>query len=356
MSSSVHWDLVNSMWDIRDRPVHLQNKKVVSSMTLTEIAQFKANYLMEEEKKGGGDALFGKDQRLKRTVFEEEDDDGDRRLHEARFLLRIPIALPKKYWHRLPAKRPLFRHFPLAHLGMEGQVSETTVLRLHDRRVPIHLDMLYKGNATRERSEKDNVWAEPSEIRHLQEAVLNYLVILNALWPLDYAGFVVMRILVEARWGEAAGDSEKQRIKLVKKFFDDVMKENSGRAVRDQPPLDYEEAKSKWIRTIESLYPSLSLVNMNPALLLGKLQQQQQQQQSSSTKQSDGGTKQKSKDGAGRGRGGGRGRGRLSAGGNRVTAALNGIPCCYAFNGASGCSRNVVKQNVCELNGVHYVH
>ena len=343
------------MWPRQDRPKHLQSRRVINSMSISEISQFKANFLMEEEKKGGGCALYGKDQVLKAVKFKKGRDDGRGRLHEARFKLRMPICLPRKYWSRIPAKRELFRHFPLAHLGLEGQVNEATILRMHDRRIPIQLDMLYKGNSTRDaRADKNMDWVEPTEVRHLQEAVLNYTVIMQALWPLDYSGFVITRVLVEARWGEAGGDGEKQRVRLVRKFFDDCMKENSGRAVRDEPPLEYEEAKAKWVRALESIFPTLSLVAMNPALLLGKAGQQQQQLVAS--KQPGDGV---GAGGSGRGRGGKRGRGgppAAKAGSTRRIASLSGVPCCYGFNLAGGCKRTMVKTNVCEENGVHYTH
>ena len=119
-------------------------------MTISEVSQFKANFLMEEDKKGGGGALYGKDNALKPIKFDKGKDDGRGRLHDARFKLRMPVSLPKKYWHRLPAKRELYRHFPLTHVGLEGQVNESTILKMHDRRIPIQLDMLYKGNASRD--------------------------------------------------------------------------------------------------------------------------------------------------------------------------------------------------------------
>ena len=331
------------MWPLADRPAYLQNKSVVSCMTISEISQFKMNYIAEEEKRGGGAAIFGKDQQPKPVSLNRGIDDGQDNLHSARFELRMPTCLPGKYWSRIPAKRELFRHIPLAHLGLEGQVSETTVLRMHDRRVPITLDMLYKGNATRDgRADRDRAWVEPSEVRHLQEAVLNYAVILNALWPLDYAGFVILRVLVEARWGETGSDNEKQRIQLVRKFFDDVVKDNSGRAVREEPPLDYETAKTRWIRTLESLFPSLSLMSLNPGMLLAKTEKQQQASDKNKRSDKAGGRSAKKKQ---------------TTGSKRQGAALNGVPCCYSFNSLAGCKRAIVKANVCKDEaGVHYAH
>ena len=128
------WDLVNEMWPVEARPKLLQSRRVVEKMTIAEISQFKAHYEQEEEKKGGGAAVFGKDKKLRAVEFKKGKDNGTSKLHEARFELRMPFCMPKKYWHRLPPKREVFRHFPLSHLGMEGQVSETTVVGMHDRR------------------------------------------------------------------------------------------------------------------------------------------------------------------------------------------------------------------------------
>ena len=171
--------------------------------------------------------MFGKDRKLKTVELKKGRDNGTTKLHEARFELRMPLCMPKKYWHRLPPKREVFRHFPLSHLGMEGQVSEATVVRMHDKRVPVTLDMLCKGNAGKDVKVDKADWVEPKEVRHIQEAVLNYTVLLNAIWPLDYAGLVITRILVESSWGAVAGGSEKTRVALVRRFFEETVRENS---------------------------------------------------------------------------------------------------------------------------------
>ena len=199
------WDLVNEMWPLDTRPRLLQDRKTAERMSIAEISQFKEHYEKEEEKKGAGSAVYWKDRKLKPVSFRKGKDDGLTKLHAVRFQLRMPLCAPKKYWHKMPARREVYRHFPLAHLGMEGQVSEATVVRMHDRRVPITLDMLYKGNAGRDSKAEKADWLEPTEVRHLQEAILNYVTLLNALWPVDYAGLVLMRVLVEANWGAAAG-------------------------------------------------------------------------------------------------------------------------------------------------------
>ena len=274
------WELVNEMWPLDTRPKLLQCKKTVERMTIAEVSQFKEHYEKEEEKKGAGSAIYGKDRKLKPVNFEKGKDDGVARLHPARFELRMPLCAPKKYWSKMPVRREVYRHFPLAHLGMEGQVSEATIVRMHDRRVPITLDMLYKGNAARDVKAEKAEWLEPTEIKHLQEAILNYVVLLHALWPVDYAGMVITRVLVEANWGIAAGGNEKARVALVRKFFDDTVRDNSGRAVRREPPLSYEEAKAKWTRVVENVLPGWGALGAAAAAhSSGKVKQAAGQQQ-----------------------------------------------------------------------------
>ena len=354
------WDLVNEMWPLDTRPRLLQDRKTVERMSIAEISQFKEHYEKEEEKKGAGSAVYGKDRKLKPVSFRKSKDDGLTKLHAARFQLRMPLCAPKKYWHKMPARREVYRHFPLAHLGMEGQVSEATVVRMHDRRVPITLDMLYKGNAGRDSKAEKADWLEPTEVRHLQEAILNYVTLLNALWPVDYAGLVLMRVLVEANWGAAAGGNEKSRVALVRKFFDETVRDNSGRAVRDEPPLTYEEAKAKWIRVMESMLPGLGVLGMSVTTLAGvKLKQQpgQQQQQQKQQANRGGGTGGGGRGAARGGRGGGSAVGGGTTGPQRSGAVASGLPVCYQFNLPHGCSRDVASANACkDAKGAHFAH
>ncbi len=38
----------------------------------------------------------------------------------------------------------------------------------------------------------------------LMEGIVNYSIMLQAIWPYDYTGLVLLKVLCEARWGEAA--------------------------------------------------------------------------------------------------------------------------------------------------------
>jgi hypothetical protein len=127
---------------------------------------------------------------------------------------------------------------------------------MHDRQVAVELDMLARCNYGKEtRTGEKMAWSEATEVKHIQEAVLNFATVQHAIWPADYSGLVILRVLVEARWGEIAGEDERKRLALVKKFFGDTARENAGRAVRREPPLDYEQTKQKWSRAVETVLP-----------------------------------------------------------------------------------------------------
>jgi hypothetical protein len=226
-----NWELLEDMWPRETRPSHLRKKKNTYDMTLDMLLRLKEQYEKEAEKKGMGTAVYGRDAKVRAKLYPEMKDDGVKRFHPARWE-RCPTVEPKKYWKKIPTKRDqLFRHIPLGHYGIEGQVSEVTLVRLHDKKVPVELEMFTREKVT--------------EIRHCQEAVMNYCMVEQALWPIDYSALVLQKVMMEYQWGEGSGLNEKQKVVAIKKTFDDVARENSGRAVREEQPLEYEQVKSR---------------------------------------------------------------------------------------------------------------
>jgi hypothetical protein len=45
-------------------------------------------------------------------------------------------------------REPVYRHIPLRHYGIEGQVLESTIVRMHNRGMPVELDMLCREKVT----------------------------------------------------------------------------------------------------------------------------------------------------------------------------------------------------------------
>ena len=88
---------------------------------------------------------------------------------------------PAKFWKHVPTGRSeVYRHLPLQHLGVDG-VAESTIVKLHNRKVPVELAMLRK---------------EPvAEVRHVEQAVWNYVLILRSLHPADHGGLVLHKVI-----------------------------------------------------------------------------------------------------------------------------------------------------------------
>jgi hypothetical protein len=231
MENEKNWELLSDMWPLEARPVHLQKKRNTLGMTLDMLLRCKEQYEKEAEKKGLGSAVYGRDVKVRPKTFKKMTDDGRRKLHPARWE-RLPVVEPKKYWGQLPTKRDqIFQHIPLQHYGLDGQISELTVVRMHDRKVPVELEMLTREKIT--------------EVKHCMEAIVNYAVVCQTLWPTDYGPLVIMKVLTDSIWGEGSGLSEKQKVTAIKRTFDDVVRENSGRAVRKEVPLDYEKVRAR---------------------------------------------------------------------------------------------------------------
>ena len=326
----VDMELLEDLWPREDRPKKLQSKKGLVGLSMSELMRLKEQFVKEAEKKGMGSAVFGRDCKPKKKKFAGMTDDGEVKLHPARFE-SLPRSEPSKYWKQVPAGRTeIFRHLPLEHLGVEG-VAETTVVKLHNRRVPVELSMLRE---------------DITEVRHVQEAVYNYVALLRSLHPADYGGLVILKVLTDAGWAVNIGDGDKQRVGMLRKFFDDVTRENSGRAVRLETPLTVEQGKARWLKTVAAVLPNLSYLGMGQQLAAmsaggGKAKAGKQGKQSGGGggPMGQGGFKQNQpahqKQNQGAAGGGGGGGGGLTL---RTPARHNGMPVCFGYNNGN-CTR-----------------
>jgi hypothetical protein len=218
-------EMLDLLWPKEDRPLKLQKKKNIAGMSMSKLMRMKDLYDKEQAKRGLGVAVFSRDRKPKTRKFNAGKDDGEKRLHPARWE-SLPRVEPSLYWQQVPtAKEEIYRHLPLQHIGVEA-VPELTIVKLHDRKVPIELDMCRK---------------DIKDMRQAQIAVCNYVAIMRQLHPVDMGGTTIQLVLTAAGWAESLGESEKNRLMLVKRFFNDCMTENSGRAVRREPPMAHDQ-------------------------------------------------------------------------------------------------------------------
>ncbi len=316
-------DLKEQFWPREDRPQALKSRKAIAQVSMERFLQMKEQIQKEREKLGLGGEVFSRDSKPKAKKFKKGADDGERELHPARFL-PLPHSEPATYWHLVPTTHEhVYRHLPLELTCGRG-IPEAVVARMHNRKSAVKLDALAK---------------EVKDVKQAQIAVINYTVIQRFLHPLDLSGMTILLVLTEAGWGQAIGDSDKQRLALIKKFFEDTVEENSGRAVRQQPPLTHEQVKMRWVDTVAAMHPQFSLAAVGQQLAaLGAKQAGQKPSSSGNANSGSSGSGQAD----GKGKSGGDGKPGSRGGppsGNRTPARFQGLSVCYGYNGKSGCNR-----------------
>ncbi len=239
----------------------------------------------------------------------------------------------------MPVKREeIYRHLKLDLYGAQGQVSEATIVRLHDRRVPVDLDMFTRAGLNRDLKSVEKT-AEVVDTKHLQEAVANYSSVMQVLWPIDYSPAVINRVLVDARWGEVIME-EKLRTAVMRRFFSEVVRENCGRAVRGEAPMVYGEAREKWLQVLDNFVPQADRISV----LFGATR---------ATNAASGGAGGKN----GLQKQGKAGTGNSKWRPNRPAATWNGVAVCYGYNSHTGCQRTKQGPSLCkDLKGNTYAH
>lgn len=233
----IDWELLNIAWPIEDRPRGLQKKKNVRGRDIDALVRLKREVVGEKEKEELGESAFRRDAVVRKTRYKAKTDDGYKRLHPVRSL-RQPLSRPSKWFGKLvPVKRTtVVRNFPLDHYGAAGQVSEKTLGKLHNRSVELPFESFCKTNPLEGKGKE-----VLCSVKQLQDGVHNYCVMLHALWPNDYSGLVLQKVLMEANWAEDTGLDEYRRARLIRCFATDVLKINAGRSIHKQHPLEYEQ-------------------------------------------------------------------------------------------------------------------
>jgi hypothetical protein len=136
-------------------------------------------------------------------------------------------------------------------------VSEVTIVRAHDRGVPLSIKMFFSGNRTQksfgcsDTKEAAQDWASPKAMWDIQEALLNYADVYAQLWPSDDTPRIISRVLVHYKYGANHKASDSEKVKMVMEFCDSVMRENASRAVVKDPPLSARDVKERWADMVE---------------------------------------------------------------------------------------------------------
>ena len=202
-----------------------------------------------------GDAyeVFSKDVKLPKITFKKEKDDGERRLHSARFQ-RLSILEPEEWYEQAPVMRvDVIKNIPLTHVGGTNCVSEKVIIMMHDRKIALTMKhfiidnvavackpkVTYTGPGGSTHS--DFAWVEASTLAQAQEAILNYSVLIHHLYSWDTTGFIIQRVLLKHNW-LARYAVMTVRMTIIRTFFDGVLRINAAKASNNRGvPMSYKE-------------------------------------------------------------------------------------------------------------------
>ena len=230
--------------------------------------------------------------------------------------------------YRLEIKEMIKIYFSVVRMHDRAQAKQLKYFHkknLNVARNPVKEQRLREGDSVYTSSEYN--WVELTEVRHVVDALINYGIVSQYLWPYDQTPWILFKLYNTYGWLQY-GIADKRRILMICDHYDRVAQANADRAVGRLPICDYLEQERilKMILTEEGL-------SQSPPVLSGASGLEADQRQNS-----DGGGNR----GGRGGRGGQSGRGGGAAGSgkrNRVpNLCPNGRQICFAFNKAGGCS------------------
>jgi hypothetical protein len=156
-----------------------------------------------EDHKNLGTEAASRDAKVRKKKYKADSDNSRTQLHMARWN-RQPLAPPEEFYSQVPKKHStVVRNFPTEHLGITGLVPDSTIGHMHNRAVKISLDSFCKTNFKAAKgNEKAGKYADRNQI---EAGMINYCMMLHSLWPADYTGLVILKVLSDAHWGDKAG-------------------------------------------------------------------------------------------------------------------------------------------------------
>ena len=216
--------------------------------------------------------------------------------------------------------------------------------RMHDRSVVKQLKWFHKKNLNVARNplreqrlrEGDSVftttefnWEDLGTVRHVTDALLNYGIVMQYLWPYDQSAWLLLKLYMVYGWLQY-GVSKKRRTAMICDHFERVSVANADKAVCKVAPCDYLECE----RLLKMVLAEEGL-SLNPPIFHSEVEVAVRGDQDR------GGPPQR---GARGGRGG---RGQFGRGAARArppAVTPNGKRVCYKYNSREGCA-NQVNQN-----------
>ena len=161
----------------------------------------------------------------------------------------------------------VYRTIDLRPYGSDSQIAEATIGIVHDRRILLKIEYFCNLNANlssrhlKVRTEHEAGgtsvsttsmdWKEVSSMKQVQDALINYEIVNRLIWPADFTGIVMLKLLNEYMYIPYGDD--KTRVSAISSFFQRVSNANRKNCGRHSPPLDYKEQEEELQKVLRDL-------------------------------------------------------------------------------------------------------
>ena len=188
-ADTIQWKWLEQVWPKDSRPSLLLDRAAVSKMTIQDINLMHGMYVTQLRAESSKLSLLKKDELPPKIKYGEGKDDGQERLHPARWL-RLPFVHPKKYYEQVPIKHEhKYKNLALEFGGCNSNIADRTIHLLHDRRNVVEIKHFMSENSSvasrpmkeiRRKEDEELVtlsdynWAVPQSVRQVR-ALINYL-------------------------------------------------------------------------------------------------------------------------------------------------------------------------------------
>ena len=271
--------MMQEIWPEHLRPKYMRKAAFIAETPMEEIlAYYKLQKESEKAEKDEGDASGLREGKHPRIMFKEQEDDRRSKFHTASFL-RLPLAAHKKWFKKMPIKRtPFVKNMGLEFTGSQNKLTDVTIKKLHSRTKPLEMKHFFAGNlnVTNKKTEVrkvqdgsvettfDFAWTNPASVGGIQEALINYACAIHPLWPQDPTALIMFRVLITYKW--LVHVWENKRVSIMLAFFQDVLRQNAGRAANREQPLDYGEQEDvlKSLLRANNFRPDIPLDDNKP--------------------------------------------------------------------------------------------
>ena len=83
-------------------------------------------------------------------------------------------------------------------------------------------------------------WEDPASMAEVTESLVNYMTVLQQLWPYDPTAIIMMRLINKYKWINMSSDL-REKILVITTFFNSVLQDNAGRSLWGETVLGFKD-------------------------------------------------------------------------------------------------------------------